>query len=1031
MKKLLYSLLIFLFGFSITHAQRDTEHWLAPFYISSSAGTYSMSIYVSTDKTTPFDVTFYNNGTVVKTLTGLSKGNPLKWDLTAAEARQFLYTNTSTELMTPQTRGLRLVAPEKFLCNLRMAQSAHAELLTLKGKSGLGTEFRAVMAPNSPNATGDLYNFTAGILATENNTTVTISEFATGLTLINGPATSQPSYTVTLNAGQSYVLAGNSTGVQKTGFIGAKISANKPITLTNGNANGNFGLLSIAGSDMIMDQSVPTNRLGKTFALVRSLTDIADVADDMEGALIVATEDATQVFLNASTIPVATLNKGQWYRAHDTDYVNQGSGHYNMYISTNKNVYVYQLLGTDGNATGGFNYIPPLGCYLPRVIDEIGNIKEMPNIAATSINLKLNIVTQPGATVSVTSNGQPVPLSGPFNLSGTGEWVTYSVTGISGNVTINSTRAVTAGINGGYSTAGYGGYFAGFSLAPSIEKVSGECIPGLVIGVDGIFESYQWMLNGVDIPGATSNTYTPTQPGNYTLRVLLSGCDYATTDVYKVYPCMQQSVLNVVACGVKTLPVEFSNSSQVVDAASIVITVPPTNGTATINPITKVITYTPNAGYNGPDTFTYTFKSTLPEFGDKETVKVNLDVVQFTLTNATLLSCPYNGLAQYDLTTAAIGAPVNSTVTYHLNLADAQSGSNPIQYPTIYQSGAGTVYARAVTPQGCAQVATITLQHAAQPNLRNGSLTACAIPDNPTSGLFNLTQADVGAGANFRAVYYNTLADAQQDTNPIINPQAYVSVASTVYVRIYNNAGCYNTAAITLNVTPQKYSAMLKDVIICVDQKATLDAGPGFTAYKWSTGATTAAVSNLSVGEYWVDLTSNNCTTRQTVRVLKAPEVVINKVDISENTATVTVSGGKEPYEYSVDGIIWQSSNVIKGLRRGTNTIFVRDAFTCTPVQVTVVVPDLSNAITPNGDGINDKVDFSAFSEKVEPSFIVYDRYGTKIFEGTKANHFIWDGTFLGKKLPTGTYWYTLQWGDPIMKTMMKFDSWILVKNYE
>jgi hypothetical protein len=33
------------------------------------------------------------------------------------------------------------------------------------------------------------------------------------------------------------------------------------------------------------------------------------------------------------------------------------------------------------------------------------------------------------------------------------------------------------------------------------------------------FTSYQWQLNGTDIPGATSQNYTATQNGNYTVRV--------------------------------------------------------------------------------------------------------------------------------------------------------------------------------------------------------------------------------------------------------------------------------------------------------------------------------------------------------------------------------------------------------------------------------------------------------------------------------------------------------------------------------
>lgn len=166
-------------------------------------------------------------------------------------------------------------------------------------------------------------NFTAGILATEDNTQVTVTWNTSGLVFLGGTPSGANSQSFTLNKGQSYIMAGNNgTSANLTGFIGAKVVSNKPITLTNGSANGNFGALSSSGSDLIMDQSVPVERLGNTFAMVKTRSTAP--AENMEGGIVIATEDNTQIFINGATAPIATINAGEWYRINETNYIQQG-----------------------------------------------------------------------------------------------------------------------------------------------------------------------------------------------------------------------------------------------------------------------------------------------------------------------------------------------------------------------------------------------------------------------------------------------------------------------------------------------------------------------------------------------------------------------------------------------------------------------------------------------------------------------------------------------------------------------------------
>ena len=222
------------------------------------------------------------------------------------------------------------------------------------------------------------------------------------------------------------------------------------------------------------------------------------------------------------------------------------------------------------------------------------------------------------------------------------------------------------------------------------------------------------------------------------------------------------------------------------------------------------------------------------------------------------------------------------------------------------------------------------------------------------------------------------------------------------------------------------------DKYICIDDRTTLDAGPGYQSYRWSTGATTQSIVGVAVGDYWVILQDSGCSVKQLVSVKKAQDPVITSIEIANNTATVIVTGGIAPYKFSVDGVTWQDSNVFTNLTRGQHTFYVKDSFNCTPISVEVTVPNLVNAITPNGDNVNDYIDYRELAYKDNLTFVIYDRYGNKIFTGDKSNNYRWDGTHSNKKILTGTYWYHINWNEPNeAKTPIKYTGWILVKNRE
>lgn len=439
MKKTLLFFLL-LISFKI-YAQLDNKHWFAPMIDRVSNSSNNQSIYLSTDKTTPFEVRIYNNNQLIQKV-NISKGNPIKYDV----PRHHIITTNSLQVFTVNTMGLYVEGDYPFFANLRFSTKNHGEFITSKGTSGIGTEFFTVMAPIT--VSNNILNFMTGILATEDNTEIKITGYNPNVVFSDNVSRSE--FTINLNKGQSYIIDGKGNIQQNfNGFIGAKIKSNKPISVTNGNFNGQYAGNYPLASDILMDQAVPVTKLGKEYILVKGN---GRIGHNTEKPIIVATKDNTQVYLNDSPTPIITLAEGKFYHVPDTAYRNAGNGHYNLYIRTTEDAYVYQLLagdsGSSSEATGGMNLIPPLSCYLPTKIDEIGNIDE--NYVVTNDNpwgilkvpTKLNIITEVGATVRV--NGNLLNSSqGPFNVSGNSDWVTYSVSNISGNVTIESTKAVT------------------------------------------------------------------------------------------------------------------------------------------------------------------------------------------------------------------------------------------------------------------------------------------------------------------------------------------------------------------------------------------------------------------------------------------------------------------------------------------------------------------------------------------------------------------------------------------------------------
>ena len=198
--------------------------------------------------------------------------------------------------------------------------------------------------------------------------------------------------------------------------------------------------------------------------------------------------------------------------------------------------------------------------------------------------------------------------------------------------------------------------------------------------------------------------------------------------------------------------------------------------------------------------------------------------------------------------------------------------------------------------------------------------------------------------------------------------------------------------------------------------------GVGSVDYLWTDGFRGGSRANMSAGNYRIIIIdSNNCRADSTV-TLTEPDPIRIKFDVtqpycpekpegeirSEVTGGISISG----YAYLWSDNSTQSfiSNITAGSYRLTvtdmNACSVKDSLLLKAINnYCLVIPE---AISPNGDLINDIWNLGEIQLYPDIEVTIYNRWGQMVWQSERGYPVEWDGKSRGEDLPVDSYHYVI-----------------------
>ncbi|KAA5534462.1 gliding motility-associated C-terminal domain-containing protein [Taibaiella lutea] len=287
-----------------------------------------------------------------------------------------------------------------------------------------------------------------------------------------------------------------------------------------------------------------------------------------------------------------------------------------------------------------------------------------------------------------------------------------------------------------------------------------------------------------------------------------------------------------------------------------------------------------------------------------------------------------------------------------------------------------------------------------------------------------------------------------QNPNSLYTPLIVPGFFSNYVLATVDANGCYLRDSAKIRVIPFIGALTPLQSELCIGDALKLHASNG-VQYSWYEDASLStppdnntfdctscpepiAKPPLGTNDYFVLIKSSvGC-----LDTLKTVIVVHDKPLIESYPADTTVKYGKSVTLHATGGTLYswspvstmtdpQVANPIVTPKEPTAYIVVGlNEFGCMNYDTSFVDVDyrvltqLPNAFSPNGDDLNDVFKVANIGLRKLITFQVYDRWGKQVFETINPDEG-WDGTYKGKPLDGGVYYYYIKLGyaDNVVET--------------